>query len=235
MTTLISANGISSGYGDVQVIRDVSLKVDAGNVVAVLGPNGAGKTTTLLTLAGELPTTQGTVEIDGVVTRAPLHRRSRAGLSYVTEERSIFTKMTVAENLRVASADSEYAYELFPELKPIAGRRVGLLSGGEQQMLALARALGRRPRVLLADELSLGLAPLIVDRLLMAVRRAADDQGVGVLLVEQHINKALAHADYLYVMRRGSVVLEGVADEMRDRMTEVEASYLAGASTTSLD
>ena len=133
--------------------------------------------------------------------------------------------MTVADNLRVSGGDKALALELFPELEPHLDRRVSMLSGGQQQMLSLARALGRRPRILLADELSLGLAPLVVERLLDAVRAAADE-GIGVLLVEQHVHKALALADRAYVLRRGRVEMSGDAADLRGRVDEIQASYL---------
>jgi len=223
---LLTARGVSSGYGAIPVISDVHLEVRAGEIVAMLGSNGAGKTTTLLTLAGELPVTSGEIAFLGSTSRSSLYQRSRQGLAYVTEERSVFMRLTVMENLRLASADRDEAFALFPELKSLAGRRAGLLSGGEQQMLALARALARKPKLLLADELSLGLAPMVVDRLLAAVRRAAD-QGVGVLLVEQHVGKVLKYADRAYVMRRGRIAMSGTAGEMRSRMAEIEESYLS--------
>jgi ABC-type branched-subunit amino acid transport system ATPase component len=135
-------------------------------------------------------------------------------------------RMTVAENLRIAGADPRLAYGLFPELERLRTRLVGLCSGGEQQMVALARVLARKPSVMLVDELSLGLAPLVIDRLLGAVRAAADDSGVGVLLVEQHIHKAVAIADHVYVLQRGSIAMHGPAAEMRTRIEDIENVYL---------
>jgi branched-chain amino acid transport system ATP-binding protein len=211
---------MSAGYHGHPVVHDVDLEVHAGEVVALLGPNGAGKTTTLMTLAGAFPAISGEVVFDGHRTKAPLHRRARRGLGIVTEERSIFPQLTTAENLRVGRCDVEAALEFFPELSPLLRRRAGLLSGGEQQMLTLARALARKPRLMLADELSLGLAPLMVTRLLQAVRHAADTTGVGVLLVEQHVRQALRVADRVYVLRRGSIVLQGKADEVAGRLEE---------------
>jgi branched-chain amino acid transport system ATP-binding protein len=215
------------GYNDVPVVHDIDLTVERGEVVALLGPNGAGKTTTLMTLAGELPSIGGEVELDGRVTTAPLHRRAKAGVSFVSEERAIFRGLTTAGNLRVAGVQPADAVALFSELEPRLDVPAGLLSGGEQQMLALAWALARKPRLLLADELSLGLAPLVISRLLVGIRTAADEQGVGVLLVEQHVAAALRVADRAYVMRRGRIELEGTTDELRDRIDEIEASYLS--------
>jgi branched-chain amino acid transport system ATP-binding protein len=211
------------------VVRDLDLHVGAGEVVALIGPNGAGKTTTLLTLAGELPALGGEVLLHGVGTKAPLFRRAQRGMGFVTEERSVFMRLTAAENLRVAGVAPDDAVELFPELTPLMQRTAGLLSGGEQQMLTLARAIARKPALLLADELSLGLAPLLVKRLLEAVRRAATEQSTGVLLVEQHVRQALAIADRVYVMQRGQIAMSGTVDEVRGRIDEIEATYLSDA------
>ncbi|HET6509982.1 MAG TPA: ATP-binding cassette domain-containing protein [Baekduia sp.] len=230
MSAAIATEGLSAGYDRRAVVTGLDLRVESGEVVALLGANGAGKTTTMLTLAGELPPLAGSVAIDGAAGRAPLYRRARRGLALVTEERSVFMRMSTADNLRVGRCDRARALALFPELEPLLDRTAGLLSGGEQQILTLARALARWPRVLLADELSLGLAPMVVDRLLQAVRDAADQDGVGVLLVEQHVEKALRVADRAYVMSRGRVVLSGRADEVRQRLHEVEDAYLAGGA-----
>ncbi len=176
MTTadaVLEARGVSAGYGPQPVIHEVDMVVRPGEVVGLLGANGAGKTTTLLTLAGELPLLQGEVLLDGTATSAPLFRRARQGLTFVTEEKSVFMGLSTRDNLRVADVDVDAALDLFPELGKRINVRAGLLSGGEQQMLTLARALSRQPRVLLADELSMGLAPIIVKRLLEAVVDAA--------------------------------------------------------------
>jgi branched-chain amino acid transport system ATP-binding protein len=221
---LLSARGLAAGYHGHAIVRDVDLEVRAGEVVALLGPNGAGKTTTLLTLVGELRPLAGEVVFSGQPGTAPLHRRARNGLAFVTEERSVFPQLTAGENLRVGRCDIDEALDLFPELRPLLKRRGGLLSGGEQQMLTLARALARKPRLLLADELSLGLAPLVVKRLLTAVRKAADERGVGVLLVEQHVKQALRIADRVLVMRNGEIVLRGTVAEVEGRL---ERAYLS--------
>ncbi|MBE2318186.1 ABC transporter ATP-binding protein [Solirubrobacter sp. CPCC 204708] len=229
MSYAIEAAGLCVGYHAGQpVVNDVDLCVEPGEIVALLGPNGAGKTTTMLALAGELPLLGGEVRLHGEATRAPLHARARDGLAFVTEERSVFMGLTTAENLRVGRCDEQRALNLFPELQSRIDVRGGLLSGGEQQMLTLARALSRSPRVLLADELSLGLAPKVVTRLLEAVRAAARENGTAVLLVEQHVRKVLKYADRVYVMRRGEIVLSGHAAEMRERIDEIEESYLSG-------
>jgi len=228
--TLIEAQGVSSGYGQMAVVRDINLLVRAGEVIALIGPNGAGKTTTLLTLAGELTPMEGEVRFLGRATRSPMHQRCRNGLGYVSEERSVIMGMSVHENLKLARVSPAVACEYFPALERIMARRAGLCSGGEQQMLSLARALGRQPRLLLADELSLGLAPMIVDHLLKVVRTAADERGIGVVLVEQHVRQALRIADRVYVMERGRIVLTGTSDEVAGQLERVEATYLTGGA-----
>jgi branched-chain amino acid transport system ATP-binding protein len=225
VTTLLEARQLVAGYRDVPIVRNLDVTVEAGEVVALLGPNGAGKSTTMLTLAGELPPLDGSVDFSDVKRRARLYRRARSGMAFVTEERSVFMGLTVAQNLRVGRVTVADATALFPELGAILNRRAGLLSGGEQQMLTLARALARRPRLLLADELSLGLAPLIVQRLLSAVRRAADD-GLGVLLVEQQVHRALDVADRVVVLRHGSVEFAGTSAEARSKIDLIQAAYL---------
>jgi branched-chain amino acid transport system ATP-binding protein len=223
---VLEARDVSAGYGPQPVITNINLEVRPGEVVALLGPNGAGKTTTLLALSGELPPLSGQVLLDGTSTKSPLYKRSRNGLMFVTEEKSVFMGLSARDNLRVARVDTDAALSLFPELERRLSVRAGLLSGGEQQMLTLARALSRKPRVLLADELSMGLAPLVVKRLLDAVRAAADEQGTAVLLVEQHVRKALKYADRVYVMKRGRIELSGTGAEMRTRTAEIEDQYL---------
>ncbi len=226
---LLVAEHVSAGYHGHPIVHDLDLEVNEGEIVVLLGPNGAGKTTTLLTLAGDLPQLSGTIRLNGRETQAPLHRRAHDGLSFVTEERSVFMRLSVAENLRVGRTDIGLALTLFPELEPLLRRRAGLLSGGEQQMLSLARALARMPKLLLIDELSLGLAPLVVIRLLEAVRKAAHDDGVGVLLVEQHVKQALAVADQVLVMQRGYIRLRGAKGEVESRIGELESAYLSDA------
>src|ERR1700716_3635761 len=183
---VLEARDLSAGYGPQPVITGVDLEIRPGEVVALLGPNGAGKTTTLLALSGELPPLKGQVLLDGTPTKAALYRRSRNGLMFVTEEKSVFMGLSARDNLRVARVDTDDALELFPELERRLAVRAGLLSGGEQQMLTLARALARHPRVLMADELSMGLAPLVVKRLLDALRSAADNNGTAGLPAEEN-------------------------------------------------
>ncbi len=225
--SLLECRGLAAGYGAVAVVRDLDLHVEPGEVVALIGPNGAGKTTTLLTIAGELPAISGDVVFRGAPTKAPLFRRARRGLGFVTEERSVFMALSAEENLRLAGVSPADAVAVFPELEPLMRRTAGLLSGGEQQMLTLARAVARDPKLLLVDELSLGLAPLVVKRLLQTVRRVANEKSTGILMVEQHVPQALNLADRVYVMQRGRIVMSGTADEVRGRIDEVEATYLS--------
>lgn len=230
MTTdqrVLHVENLSAGYFGQPVVRDLSLTVRPGEVVCLLGTNGAGKTTTMMALAGLLPAMTGTIEMFGSIENAPLHRRARRGLSFVTEERSIIRSLSLTDNIRLAGVEVAAVTDLFPELSTRLSTRAGLLSGGEQQMLSLGRALARRPRLLLADELSLGLAPLIVERLLQAVRAAADEQGAGVLMVEQHARKALKFADRAIVMQRGRMVLSLTGAEARERIREIEELHLA--------
>jgi ABC-type branched-subunit amino acid transport system ATPase component len=226
---LFEVEGLKVGYGHVSVVEDLSLRVDRGQVVALLGPNGAGKTTTLLGLSGALPIQAGEVRLDGKLLTEPLHRRARKGLGYITDGRGIFNQLTARENLRVGGVDPATVLDIFPGLERCLDVKAGLLSGGEQQMLAVGRALGRKAELLLIDELSLGLAPLVVDRLLQVLRDTAD-RGIGVLLVEQHVRKTLEIADYVYVLQRGRITTAGPADELRGRLEEIEASYFAASA-----
>lgn len=224
---VMSVSCLSAGYHGHAIVEDFNLKLAPGRISALLGPNGAGKTTTLLTLAGALKPIGGTVMFGERPAPPSLNARARRGLGFVSEERSVFMSLSVAENLRVGRCDVRRALRLFPELEPLMRRRAGLLSGGEQQMLTLARVLARGPSVLFVDELSLGLAPLVVDRLLQAVIEAARQDEIAILIVEQHIRKAIQVADHVMVMRRGRIVLEGSGENLRGRIDEIEASYMA--------
>jgi ABC-type branched-subunit amino acid transport system ATPase component len=226
---LLEARGLSSGYGGVEIVRDLALEIRPGEVVALLGANGAGKTTTLLTLAGVLKPLGGEVFYKGSKANAPLYKRARNGIAFVPEERSVFPKLTTRQNLAVGRADFAKATAVFPELEQLASRRAGLLSGGEQQMLTLGRALARQPDLLLADELSLGLAPKTVGRLLRAVREAADG-GIAALLVEQHVHRVLDIADRVYLLHHGQIQFHGTAAEARGNIDEIQASYLSSTS-----
>lgn len=225
MSSLLEMRGVTSGYGEIAAIRDIDVRVEAGEIVAMIGPNGAGKSTTLLTIAGVVTPMSGQILMNGERLRGPLHRRARSGLALITEGRSVFRGLTVEANLRLGRGPTERAVETFPELRPLLGRTAGLLSGGEQQILTLARAVAAQPALLLVDELSLGLAPLIVRRLLAELRRIADE-GVGVLVVEQHASKVLAIADRGYVMTRGGVAMTGTGQELLGRLDDIERTYL---------
>ncbi len=238
---LIDIRNLHAGYGGIPVVRNLDLHVDAGEVVALLGPNGAGKTTTLLTISGLLHPIEGSVRVLGEsVDGSKPHRVARRGLAHVAEDRSLFFDLTVQENLRLGltsdrskrDAAYERAMELFPALSPLRSRQAGLLSGGEQQMLAMARALVSEPRCLLVDEMSLGLAPIIVERLLPLVRTVADETGAGVLIVEQHVHMALEVADRAYVLNHGELVMEGDAEELSHDRHLIEVSYLGDAALT---
>jgi branched-chain amino acid transport system ATP-binding protein len=226
VTALLEATGLVGGYRGVAVIRDLDIAVEPGELVALLGPNGAGKTTTLLTLAGELAPLAGSVRCLGLDAGAGLHRRTRAGLALITDRRTVLTGLTIEENARVFRVALDAVLSLFPELAAHRRRQVRLLSGGQQQMLAVGLALARKPPLVLVDELSMGLAPLIVDRL-FAVLRTAVDGGAGVLLVEQHVHRAMTIADRVYVLDRGRIRLAGDTSDLRSRVDEIQQSYLA--------
>jgi branched-chain amino acid transport system ATP-binding protein len=233
---------LCAGYDGVQTVHDLDLKVEQGEVVAMLGPNGAGKTTTLLTLAGLMRAMSGSVHVCGRPVRGGRpYLAARNGLAFVPDDRSLFFGLTTRQNLRLAvrrrdgQAAISQVLEYFPALRELLDRRAGLLSGGEQQMLALARALARRPKVLMVDEMSMGLAPVIVQRLLPVVRRIADELGTAVLMVEQHVDLALEVADRAYVLDRGRVVLADFAHELRDRRDLLRASYMGELAYEQLD
>lgn len=223
MTVVLEARNLCAGYGGVPVLHGIDIEVRAGEVVSLLGANGAGKTTTLLALAGVIPSV-GDILVNGAPARGALHQRARAGLSFLPEERGVIRALTVRENLALAQTDIETCYAISPQLRPLADRQAGQLSGGEQQILALTRAVASEPKVLLADELSLGLAPIVVSRMLGLARQLAE-RGAGVLLVEQFARQALLVSDRAYVMRRGHVVLSGAASDLLADIGTVEQTY----------
>jgi len=237
---LLALEGVSTGYRGATVVRDLDLHVDAGEVVALLGPNGAGKTTTLLTVSGLLARHAGAISVLGVDPAAGRRGATRRalgvahlGLAHVPEDRALFFGLTGREHLRIAArrGDREAidaALAPFPALAAIIDRRAGLMSGGEQQMLAVARALAGRPKLLMIDELSLGLAPIVVEQLLPTVRDIARGSGIGVLVVEQHAPAALAVADRAYVLVHGRVRYAGAASDLDADRTWLATTYLGG-------
>ncbi len=232
--TLLSAKDLNAGYGPVQVLTGLSLDVEAGEIVVVLGANGAGKTTTLRALSGMIPV-KGSVILDGTdVTGRKPEDLVRLGVAHVPQGRGTFPELTVDENLRVGgftrsgdevAADSERWYDLFPRLRERSTQLAGSMSGGEQQMLAIARALMSRPRLLLLDEPSLGLAPLVTRDVFDRIAEINRELGTTVLVVEQNANLALEIASRGYVLETGSIVASGTADELRDNDV-VRRAYL---------
>ncbi len=231
----LQIENVSSGYSEVQILWDVSLQLERGKLTALVGSNGVGKTTLLRTLVGLLKPWKGKVTFDGRdVTRMSPHVKADEGLILVPEGRQLFTQMSVHENLEMGAFNRrakahfaenlEKAYETFPRLKERAAQKAGTLSGGEQQMLAVARGLMAQPDVLMFDELSLGLAPVLVLSLFEVLQRLKGS-GLTMLLVEQNVQMALAVSDYAYVLSQGRVEIEGPAAEVRC-MDSVREAYL---------
>jgi branched-chain amino acid transport system ATP-binding protein len=223
--SLLEVDGLEAGYGPVTVLRGVSFTVDEGKIVTVLGPNGAGKTTTLRALSGTVRRS-GTIRFDGDdVSGYSPEKIARQGIAHVPEGRGTFTGLTVEENLRVGAyvrgergeieGDMRRCYEYFPRLEERRTQAAGGMSGGEQQMLAIARALMLRPRLMLLDEPSLGLAPNLTRELFSILEKVAREEGVTMLLVEQNANLVLRFADFGYVLEAGGIVLSGDAEEIQ--------------------
>lgn len=210
---VLELDGLTAGYGDLAAVRDVSLSVRRGEIVALFGANGAGKTTTLMAAVGALARMGGEVRWLGRPSRDPVHRLARQGLVFVPEQRSVVPSLSTLDNLRIGRGPVGQALARFPELEPLLERRAGLLSGGQQQMLTLARALAGDPVALVIDELSLGLAPLVVQRLLDELVAAARDRDVAVLLVEQQAQRALSVAHRWALLANGRVVADGDRSE----------------------
>ena len=221
-TCLLEVEGVQAGYGGSQILWGVDLAVARAQVVCLMGRNGVGKTTLLRTLMGLLPLRGGRIMLDGVdITRWPPDRRARAGLGYVPQGREIFPHLTVAENLRTAilgcgrTRGLDAALEVFPQLRGLLGRKGGVLSGGEQQMLAIGRALLTKPRLLLLDEPTEGIQPSIILEIEEAIQRIRAELGVAVLLVEQYLDFAQRLADAYVVMAKGAVVARGDTRDLR--------------------
>ena len=233
MSVALQCVQMTSGYNGVPAVRGLDLEVRAGEIVAILGPNGSGKTTTLMTLMGVISPIAGEVTALGepVIGGKP-HLAARRGLSLVPEDRALIFGLTARENLtiglaRKAKKDAvDRVLDYFAPLRTKLDVRAGFLSGGEQQMLALGRSLAREAKVLMIDEMTLGLAPVIAKSILPILRRGVDELGTAILLVEQHLDLALGIADRAYVLNRGRVELAGPADELRGRRELLQASYL---------
>jgi branched-chain amino acid transport system ATP-binding protein len=234
---LLSVRGVKTYYGRVQALRGVDMDVNAGEIVTLIGANGAGKSTLMMTICGNPRASEGRIEFAGHdITQMPTHDIARLKLAQAPEGRRIFSRMTVLENLQMGattgetahfSTDLERVLTLFPRLKQRIGQRGGTLSGGEQQMLAIARALMARPRLLLLDEPSLGLAPLIVRQIFDAIRALNKQDGLTVFLVEQNAYHALKLAHRGYVMVNGLITLSGSGQELLER-PEIKQAYLEG-------
>lgn len=238
MSNALHIRDLDVPRGGRPVLRGVSLDIPAGEITTLLGPNGAGKSTLVLTIGGALPSTAGSVTLDGVELRGAKPEKVRGrGVAVVPEGRKLLPNLTVEDNLKVAtynlSADQaaagiEEALELFPELRKRFELTARSLSGGEQQMVVLAQALASKPKIVVVDELSLGLAPVVVKRLMPVLEQVAS-QGVGVLLIEQFAHVALALAQQAYVIESGRIQYSGTAQELRDNPDIVKAAYLLGA------
>jgi branched-chain amino acid transport system ATP-binding protein len=233
----LEVRGVESGYGKIQVLWGVDVTLKEGSMVAVLGPNGAGKTTLLRTIMGIIRAWRGSVMMYGLdITSMPSHRRVELGLTMVPEGRRLFPDLTVRENLELGAYTRrarerigetlELVFNLFPRLKERLHQKAGSLSGGEQQMLAIARALMTRPKVLMLDEPSQGLAPKIAWEVAEALDKIRREVDISVILVEQNVALALEKADYVYLLEQGRVVLEGFREEVLARKLDVVRSYL---------
>jgi branched-chain amino acid transport system ATP-binding protein len=236
-TPLLSIRGVKTFYGRVMALKGVDLDVNEGEIVTLIGANGAGKSTLMMTVCGNPQAREGTIEFAGHdITKLPTHEIARLRLAQAPEGRRIFSRMTVLENLQMGAItagpsdfdrDLERVLTMFPRLKQRIGQRGGTLSGGEQQMLAIARALMAQPRLLLLDEPSLGLAPMIVRQIFDAIKALNADSGLSVFLVEQNAYHALKLAHRGYVMVNGLITLTGTGGELLER-SEIKSAYLEG-------
>ena len=235
---LLSVRGVETFYGKIQALKGIDLDVNKGEIATIIGSNGAGKSTLMMTICGTPRARTGTITFDGHdITNMPVHEIVRLGISQSPEGRRIFPRMTVEENLQMGAtvgdpkfyeADLSRAFTMFPILEKRRGQRGGTLSGGEQQMLAIARALMARPRLLLLDEPSLGLAPLIVKQIFSAIKQLNEMEGMTVFLVEQNAFHALKLAHRAYVMVNGNIAMSGTGKELLAR-PEIRAAYLEGS------
>jgi branched-chain amino acid transport system ATP-binding protein len=234
---LLTVRGVQTFYGKIQALKGIDMEVNPGEIVTLIGSNGAGKSTLMMTICGTPRARSGNIRFSGIdITRAPVHEIARMGVSQSPEGRRIFPRMTVLENLQMGAIvsdpkffaeDLDRAFRMFPILAKRQDQRGGTLSGGEQQMLAIARALMARPRLLLLDEPSLGLAPLIVKQIFAAIKELNQKEGLSVFLVEQNAFHALKLAHRGYVMVNGKITLSGTGKELLSR-PEVRAAYLEG-------
>ncbi|MDM7945507.1 ABC transporter ATP-binding protein [Oceanibaculum nanhaiense] len=234
---MLEIAGVETFYGNIQALRGVDVSVAKGEIVTLIGANGAGKSTLLMTICGSPQARTGSIVYDGVdITRMPTHEIMRMGMAQSPEGRRIFPRMTVMENLQMGATTTDPAYfdqdiekvfTLFPRLKERRGQRGGTLSGGEQQMLAIGRALMSRPRLLLLDEPSLGLAPLVVKQIFGAIKQINEEEGMTILLVEQNAYHALRLAHRGYVLVTGQITMSGTGADLLSR-PEVRAAYLEG-------
>ena len=221
----VQVTALWGGYGELEVLRGVDIDIRAGETVALLGPNGAGKTTFLRTLVGQLPSSRGQIEILGTLVRGRLARAVRKSVTIVPEQGGVIRSLSVRDNLLLGRGGVDAAVAIFPELEQLLGRDAGLLSGGEQQMLTVSRALASKPLLFVADELSLGLAPLVVQRLMTAIREYVHATGAAALLVEQQVRRALEVSDRWYLMRGGRILADST---MADSAKLLDEHYLFG-------
>jgi branched-chain amino acid transport system ATP-binding protein len=241
---LLELKNIDASYGFLQILWNVTLEVEDGEFVGLVGPNGAGKTTTLRTIAGLLNPTGGEVLFKGErMNDVPAHQVTRKGISYISEDLNLFVEMSVRDNLLMGAytiqdrdvqlETLDFVYELFPRLKERQSQLAGTMSGGERKMLAIARGLMSNPELLLVDEPSLGLAPLLVKEIFQIIKRINEEQETTLMLVEQNANMALQIAHYGYVMENGKIVMESAAEELREN-PDVKEFYLGTAASGAL-
>jgi branched-chain amino acid transport system ATP-binding protein len=232
---MLTVTDLRTSYGKIEALKGISLSVSEGEIVTLIGANGAGKSTTLKTISGQLTPSAGTIEFEGaVIAGQPAHKVAGMGVVQVPEGRRIFSRMTVLENLEMGAflrnekeaiaEDLDHVFELFPRLKERISQKGGTLSGGEQQMLAMGRGLMARPKLLMLDEPSMGLAPVVVETIFEIIQKLNGD-GITILLVEQNANLALSIADRGYVLETGSITLTGTGKELRAN-DEVRKAYL---------